>query len=57
MLQDDELTAMTLSGREVRWLLGHTAYEDGIGSDIYRRLQRLNGAPVPQQMSERLSSK
>ncbi len=49
---DDELTAVTLTGREVRWLLGHTAYEPGIGADLYQRLRKLSG-PVPLQMSER----
>lgn len=44
---DDELTAVTLSGRELRWLLGHLAFEDEIGSVIYQRLRCLSGADVP----------
>ena len=33
--------AITLTDAEVLWLLGHTAYEGGIGRDIYDRLRRL----------------
>lgn len=47
--------AITLTDAEVLWLLGHTAYEDGVGRDIYDRLRRLPAerpkAQLPMDMS------
>lgn len=31
---------LSLTVPEVRWLIGHTAYEDGIGRDIHQQAKR-----------------
>lgn len=36
-----EHNTVQLTDREVLWLLGHTAYEDGVGRDIYEKVRSL----------------
>lgn len=44
-----EHNTVQLTDREVLWLLGHTAYEDGVGRDIYEKVRAI---PVARPLAQ-----
>lgn len=50
--------AITLTDEQVRWLVGHLAYEDGVGRDIWDKVRVLPlGAPARNQLTLKVAAK
>lgn len=49
--------AITLTDEQVRWLVGHLAYEDGIGRELWDKVRTLKTEPLRNQLTLKEAAK